>query len=72
MEILVLNRLRVVLAEKNKRNKWLADQLKVSRNTVSKWLNNTQQPTLKTFYKIALLLEVDMRELFVSTIPGKK
>jgi len=72
MEILVLNRLRVVLAEKNKRNKWLADQLKVSRNTVSKWLNNTQQPTLKTFYKIAVLLEVDMRELFVSTPPGKK
>jgi putative transcriptional regulator len=72
MENLALNRLRVVLAEKNKTNKWLAERLKINPNTVSKWLNNSQQPNLKTFYKISVLLEVDMRDLFVSTLPKKQ
>lgn len=67
MAILVLNRLRIVLAEKNKKGVWLAQQLDVSTTTVSKWLNNVQQPPLKTFYAIARLLDVDMRELIVST-----
>jgi putative transcriptional regulator len=71
MENLALNRLRVVLAEKNKSNKWLAQHLKINPNTVSKWLNNSQQPNLKTFYKISVLLEIDMRDLFEVTIRKK-
>ena len=72
MEKLILNRLRVVLAEKNKSNKWLAEQLKVNSNTVSKWIVNSQQPNLKTFYKISVILEVDMKDLFESTWPTVK
>jgi len=71
MKKLILNRLRVVLAEKDKSNRWLAEKLKVNENTVSKWVNNTQQPPLMTFYKISVLLEVDMRDLFESTITKK-
>jgi putative transcriptional regulator len=71
MEKLILNRLRVVMADKNKTNRWLAEKLKVNENTVSKWINNSQQPNLMTFYKISVLLEIDMRDLFESTFPKK-
>jgi putative transcriptional regulator len=55
----ILNRLSIVLAEKNKTNRWLAEKLKVNRNTVSKLVNNSQQRSLKTFYRISVLLEID-------------
>ncbi len=58
-----LNRLKVVLAEKNDSNKWLAEELGVSPTTVSKWVTNTCQPSMETFMKIAKLLEVDINDL---------
>ena len=42
-----MNRLKVVLAEKNIQSKWISEQLGVSRATVSKWVNNTSQPSLE-------------------------
>lgn len=68
---LILNRLRVVMAEKDKTNRWLAEKLKVNENTVSKWMNNSQQPSLMTFYNISVLLGVDMKDLFESTMNKK-
>jgi DNA-binding XRE family transcriptional regulator len=68
---LILNRLRVVMAEKDKTNRWLAEKLKVNENTVSKWMNNSQQPSLITFYNISVLLGVDMKDLFESTVNKK-
>ena len=58
-----INRLKVVLVEKEKSGKWLADQLGKSTCTVSKWCSNTTQPDLLTLSKIAQLLNVDTREL---------
>jgi len=58
-----INRLKVVLVEKDKSGKWLADQLGKSTCTVSKWCSNTTQPDLQTLTKIAQLLNVDTREL---------
>ena len=58
-----LNRLKVVLVEKKRTNKWLAEQLGKDQGAVSKWCTNTCQPDLKTLVKIAQLLEVDMKEL---------
>jgi putative transcriptional regulator len=72
MEKLALNRLRIILAEKNKKNKWLADQLKVNVNTVSSWLNNTHQPSLQTLYKIAILLDVNIHDLIAPTKAGSR
>lgn len=62
-----LNRLKAVLAEQNKTGKWLAEQLGKSHCTVSKWCSNGIQPDLQTLDKIAKLLDVDVRELIVSS-----
>ncbi len=61
-----VNRLKLVLVEKKKTSKWLSEQLGVNPSTVSKWCTNTSQPDLACIVKIAELLEVDIRELFVS------
>ena len=62
-----INRLKVVLAEKKRTNKWLAEQLGKDQATVSKWCTNTSQPTLEMLIKIADALEVDIKELLHST-----
>lgn len=62
-----INRLKVVLVEKDNTGKWLADQLGKSTCTVSKWCSNTTQPDLQTLSKIAQLLNVDTRELLTPT-----
>lgn len=58
-----LNRVKVVLVEKQKTGKWLAEQLGKSACTVSKWCSNSIQPDLATLNKIAELLNVDVRDL---------
>ena len=62
-----INRLKAVLADANQTNKWLAEQLGKDPVTVSKWCTNTTQPDLQTLSKIAELLNVDIRELLIST-----
>lgn len=62
-----LNRIKVVLVENKKTNKWLAEQLEKDPATVSKWCTNTSQPDLATLAKIAELLDVDVKELLKST-----
>ncbi|TGY71074.1 helix-turn-helix transcriptional regulator [Phocaeicola sartorii] len=62
-----LNRLKVVLAEQKKTGKWLAEQLNKDTSTVSKWCSNKMQPSLEMLMKIAELLDVDIRELIIST-----
>ena len=57
------NRIKVVLADKKRTNKWLSEQLKCAPTTVSKWCPNACQPPMETFVKIAELLEVDISEL---------
>lgn len=60
-----VNRIKLVLVEKKRTNKWLAKQLGVDPSTVSKWCTNTSQPDLACILKISDLLEVDLKELFV-------
>ena len=62
-----LNRLKLVLVEKNQTGKWLADELGKSTCTVSKWCQNSIQPKLNTLDKIAKLLQVDVKELLNNT-----
>lgn len=62
-----LNRLKVVLVEQNRTGKWLSEQLGKSTATVSKWCQNTIQPDLQTLESISKLLDVDIRDLIVST-----
>ncbi len=58
-----LNRIKVVLAEKRRSNKWLAEQLGKGQATISKWCTNTAQPSLENLIEIAKCLEVDVNEL---------
>ena len=63
-----INRLKVVLAEKKRTNKWLAEQLGKDPATVSKWCTNKAQPNLETLIQIDASLEVDVKDLLRSTI----
>ena len=58
-----INRIKVMLVEKKRSNKWLAEQLGKDPATVSKWCTNTYQPTIETLLKIAEVLEVNYTEL---------
>ena len=58
-----INRIKVMLAEKGKTNKWLSEQVGKDTATVSKWCTNSCQPSLETMVAIAKILEVDMNEL---------
>lgn len=58
-----LNRIKVVLVEKGRSNKWLAEELGKGQATISKWCTNTAQPNLENLIEIAKCLEVDVNEL---------
>ena len=62
-----INRLKVVLAEQKRTNKWLAEQLGKDPATVSKWCTNTAQPGLETLLDIARCLNVDVKDLLWSS-----
>ncbi len=61
-----INRIKVVLAEKKRTNRWLAAQLGKNEATISKWCTNTTQPSLDDLVLIAKCLEVDTKDLLLS------
>lgn len=61
-----INRLKIVLAEKKRTNKWLAEQVGVNPTTVLKWCTNTSQPDLRMLTQIANILDVDVKSLLHS------
>ena len=63
-----INRLKAVLAEQGKTNKWLAEKLSKSETTISRWCTNETQPSMGTFIGIAKLLNIDVKELINSTL----
>ena len=65
------NRLKIVLAEQQKTGKWLAEQIGKSNCTVSKWCSNSVQPDLKTLNDIANALNIDVKDLIVSSASHK-
>ncbi len=67
-----INRLKIVLFEKEKTSKWLAETLGKDPATVSKWCTNTTQPSIETFLEIARLLEVDIKDLLVESDVNKQ
>lgn len=62
-----INRLKAVLAEQGKTNKWLAEKLDKNETTISRWCTNEVQPSMENLVEIAKLLSVDVRELINST-----
>ncbi len=65
MEIQRYNRLKIVLAEKERTGTWLSEQMGHSISTVSRWMTNKVQPSVEQLYDIAKHLDVDVRELLV-------
>ena len=62
-----VNRIKAVLAERQKTNQGLADQMGKSRVTISRWAQNPNQPGLDQLVEIANILDVDARELIIKT-----
>lgn len=62
-----LNRLKIVLVEKKKTARWLAENMGKDPATISKWCTNTSQPSIETLAEIARILKVDIRELLIPT-----
>lgn len=62
-----INRIKILLVEKQKTGKWLAEQLGRDPATVSRWCSNSMQPSIETFAKIAELLNVDVKDLLNSS-----
>lgn len=67
MQKKAINRLKVVLAEQQRTNKWLAEKLNKTEATISRWCSNDMQPSLETLLEIAEILNVDVRELLNPT-----
>ena len=60
-------KVKVVLAEKEKTGTWLSEQMGRNIGTVSRWMTNKIQPSVEQLFDIAKHLDVDVRELLVST-----
>lgn len=67
MPVRDINRIKLVLVEKKRTAKWLAEELKKDPATVSKWCTNSSQPSLETLVDVANVLEVDVKELLNSS-----
>jgi transcriptional regulator with XRE-family HTH domain len=61
-----INRIKIVLAEKDLTNKWLAEKLGYTEGMISRWASNTKQPPLTVLYDISLILKVDIKDLIES------
>ena len=64
---IVMNRIKVVLAEKQRTNRWLAEQTGKSEDAISRWCSNKSQPSIAQLQEIANLLDVDVRVLIRPT-----
>ena len=67
-----LNRIKAVLVEQDKSQKWLAEQLGKSFSTTNAYCCNRHQPNLDTLYRIAQLLSVELKELIVDNTKNEK
>ena len=66
-----INRLKAVLAEQGKTNKWLAERLGKNETTISRWCTNEVQPSMENLIVIATLLKIDVKDLINSTKTAK-
>ncbi len=62
-----MNRIKEVLEEKGIKQKWLAEQIGKSYNMVNAYVQNRQQPRLEVLIQIADVLDIDVKDLIVSS-----
>ena len=61
------NRIKAVLAEQNKTSTWLAREINKNPNTISKWCRNEMQPRIENLFQVAKALDINVRELLISS-----
>jgi transcriptional regulator with XRE-family HTH domain len=61
-----MNRIKEVLKDKGISQAWLAKQMEKSYNTINEYARNVRQPSLEDLYRIAEILDVDIKVLIVS------
>jgi len=61
-----INRIKIVLVEQGRTNKWLAEKLGKNATTISRWCTNDMQPSIETLVQISEVLSVNVRELLIS------
>lgn len=62
----MMNRIKEILETKGIKQTWLSEQLNKSYNMINSYVQNRRQPSLDDLYKIAEILDVDVKELLVS------
>jgi putative transcriptional regulator len=62
-----MNRIKEVLEEKGIKQTWLAEKLGKSYNMVNGYVQNRQQPRLEILNDIAIILDIDVKDLIVSS-----
>ena len=62
-----INRLKVVLVERKRTGKWLAEAIGKNEATISRWCTNETQPSLETLVEVAKVLDIDVKDLLIST-----
>ena len=67
MKTKTINRLKVVLLERQVTNKWLSEKMNLSTTTISRWCTNKTQPSLENLVEVAEILKVDVKDLIIST-----
>ncbi|CAK7020618.1 MAG: hypothetical protein PARBA_00862 [Parabacteroides sp.] len=67
MKTKTINRLKVVLVERQVTNKWLSEKMNLSTTTISRWCTNKTQPSLENLVEVAEILKVDVKDLIIST-----
>jgi len=60
------NRIKILLATKRVKNKDLTKHLNVTEQTISKWVTNTNQPSIPELSRIAFYLNVEAIDLLES------
>lgn len=67
--MIIKSRLKVILAERGLKSGWLADEVGISKSTMSFLINNKSLPTLEVAYKIGEALEMPVEQIWVKVLP---
>ncbi len=58
-----MNRIKIILTEQGRSQRWLSEKINRSYPAVTLYCNNKVQPSLSILFRIAEVLEVDIRIL---------
>lgn len=60
-----LNKIKIILEESGRKQTYIAEKLGMSYQQINEWCNNKRQPSLENLYKIAEILDVEVKDLII-------